>query len=69
MPQPPVITLKVGYRCGAHGKLAYVTEDEAEEALAGMERYPGRKIPTRAYKPTDGRCIYWHLTSKPLRRP
>lgn len=70
MAQPPVIELHKGYRCGAHGKLAYLTKEEAEDALTHMDKYPGRKLPKRSYRPADdgdNRCIYWHLTSRPRR--
>ena len=70
MSQPPVIELKQGYRCLPHGKLSYATREEAEEALARMVPHPGRKVPTRAYRPFDDgdkRCIYWHLTSRRTR--
>ncbi len=69
MPPPPVIELRQGYRCMSHGKLSYMTE---EEALAELERIKDdpktAKIPQRAYHHIDEgdrRCIYWHLTSRP----
>ena len=59
-------------RCPLSGKAAYPTEEKANRAIEiahnspTWENHHGGRLPVRAYL---CECGWWHMTSRPLRRP